>query len=76
MNILAMTGTVVGTLVFACLFDHVFEKIIGNKPPEGSIEHFREIIDSLEPKEFKRRRMKKKIKSAINNLMIWKQAKN
>lgn len=69
MSTLAIIGTVVGTLVFACLFDHVFEKIIGSKPPKGSIEHFREIIDSLEPAEFKRRRMKTKWKSAINNLM-------
>lgn len=59
MSTLAILGTCIGTLVFAWLFDHFFEKIFGSKPPKDSIEHFRKLAEDLEPKEFKKRKKKK-----------------
>lgn len=76
MSTLAIIAIVVGTLVFACLFDHFFTRILGGDPPKDSVEYLRKIADEIEPKSFKRRRMMKKWKSAIENLMIWKQKKN
>lgn len=59
MSTLAIIGIVVGTLVFACLFDHFFTKIFREKPPKDSVEHFRKLAEDLEPDEFKKRKKKK-----------------
>lgn len=48
MSILAIIGTVVGTLVFACLFDHFFTKIFsGKKKKEYTIQDYRDLVDKI-----------------------------
>lgn len=48
MSTLAIIGTAVGTLVFACLFDHFFTKIFsGKKKKEFTIKDFRDIVDKI-----------------------------
>ena len=47
MNALAIIVVVVGTLVFACLFDHFFTKIFSGKKKEHTIQDYRDIVDKI-----------------------------
>lgn len=48
MNALVIIVVVVGTLVFACLFDHFFTKMFcGKKKKEFTIKDFRDIVDKI-----------------------------
>lgn len=48
MSTLAIIGIVVGTLVFACLFDYFFEKIFNRKKKnEFTIKDFMDIVKKI-----------------------------
>lgn len=47
MNILAIIGIVIGTLVVACLFDHFVTKIFSGKKKEHTVKDFRDVVDKI-----------------------------
>lgn len=47
MSILLIIGIVVGTLVFACLFDHFFTNIFSGKKKEHTIGDFGDIVNKI-----------------------------
>lgn len=47
MSILLIIGVVVGTLVFACFFDHFFTKLFSGKKKEHTIDDFGDIVNKI-----------------------------
>lgn len=48
MSILAIIGIVIGTLAFACIFDHGFEKIFnGKNKKEHTIKDLNDLVKKI-----------------------------
>lgn len=67
MKIFTITIVVIVSCIVLYSIELLFGYIFALRPHQGSIERFRKIADSLEPKEFKKRRRRKKILDFFKN---------